>query len=72
MAGVPLAPRCLRYEYVCGAGVVRGYVPAVLVLLFVVDFCVSHARADGCLTGGEREICRAFFVLAPVCICVSA
>jgi hypothetical protein len=51
VAGVPLAIHCLRYEYVCGAGAVRGFVPVFLVCLFVVDFLVSHALADGCLTG---------------------
>ncbi len=46
---MPLAPHCLQYEYVCGAGVVRGFVPFILALLFV-------ARADGCLTGGRHVV----------------
>ncbi len=56
MAGVPLAPRCIRYEYVCGVGVVRGSVPVFLVYLFVVCFLVSHALADGCLAGRRGKI----------------
>ena len=62
MAGVPLAPRRLRYEYVCGAGVVLGSISVFLVYLFVVGFLVSHALADGCLTGMKGR-----HVLLPVC-----
>ena len=47
-----LAPRCLRYEYVCGDGVVRGYVLVILVLLCVAYLLIPHVRADGCLIGG--------------------
>ena len=64
--------RCRRYGYVCGAGVVLGSVGVVQALLFIVYFLVPHARADGCLPGGGREICRALCVVAFVCFCTIA
>ena len=44
---------CLRYECVCGASVVQGFVPIVLVCLCVVGFLVSRALVDGCLLMGR-------------------
>ena len=53
---MPLASRCRRDGYVCGARLVMGSVPIVLALVFVVYILVPHVRADGCLTGRGGSI----------------